>query len=92
VKLRFAWPLARLLTALVVRDGVLLAGVGLVLGLIGAYFVGRAMQSILFGVVAEDFSVLACVAAILIGAAVLACFLPAKRAARLEPMPVLRAE
>ncbi len=76
----------------VVWDGVLLAAAGLVLGLIGAYFVGRAMESILFGVVAEDFSVLASVAAILVAAAVLACLLPARRAAKVEPMTVLRAE
>jgi putative ABC transport system permease protein len=70
----------------------LLAAVGLVLGLIGAYFVGRTMQSILFGVRAEDLAAFGSVAAILLAAAVLACFLPARRAAKLEPMRVLRSE
>jgi putative ABC transport system permease protein len=64
---------------LVVRDGVSLVAVGLLLGLIGAYFVGRAMQSMLFGVLAEDFSAFGSVAAILLATAVLACFLPARR-------------
>jgi putative ABC transport system permease protein len=77
---------------LVLRDGLLLAAVGLVLGLIGAYLVGRAMQSVLFGVPGADFSVFGSVVAILVAAAVLACFLPARRAAKLEPMPMLRAE
>ncbi len=77
---------------LVVLDGVLLAAIGLVLGLIGAYFVARAMQNMLFGVPAEDFSTFGSVAAILLATAVLACFLPARRAAKLEPIRVLRAE
>jgi putative ABC transport system permease protein len=42
--------------ALVVREGTVLASVGLGLGLIGAYFVGRVMQSMLFGVRTLDFS------------------------------------
>jgi len=77
---------------LVVREGVLLAAIGLGLGLIGAYFVGRAMQSMLFGVPAVDFSAFGSVAAILLATAVLACLLPAWRAAKLDPMRVLRTE
>jgi len=77
---------------LVVREGVLLAAIGLGLGLIGAYFVGRAMQSMLFGVPAVDFSAFGSVAAILLASAVLACLLPAWRAAKLDPMSVLRTE
>jgi len=77
---------------LVVREGVLLAAIGLGLGLIGAYFVGRAMQSMLFGVPAVDFSAFGSVAAILLASAVLACFLPSWRAAKLDPMSVLRTE
>ena len=78
--------------ALVVREGSVLAGIGLGLGLIGAYFVGRAMQSILFGVRALDFSAFGSVALILLGCALLACFIPARRAASLEPMRVLHTE
>ncbi len=78
--------------ALVVRDGLLLAAIGTGIGLIGAYFVGRAMQSLLFGVGALDFSAFLSVAAVLLGTAVLTCFLPARRAASVEPMRVLRTE
>ena len=78
--------------AIVVRDGVILATIGTGIGLIGAYFIGRAMQSLLFGVGALDISAFASVAAVLLAASVLACFLPARRAASVEPMRVLRTE
>jgi putative ABC transport system permease protein len=77
---------------LVVREGALLAVIGLLLGLVGAYFVGRAMQSMLFGVRALDVSAFAAVGLILLTAALLACYLPARRAASVEPMRVLRME
>ena len=78
--------------ALVVREGTVLAAIGLGLGLIGAYFVGRAMQSMLFDVRALDFSAFSAVALILLASALLACYLPARRAASVEPMRVLRTE
>ncbi len=78
--------------ALVVREGVVLALIGLGFGLIGAYFVGRAMQSTLYGVGAMDYSAFGSVGLVLMIAAVLACFLPARRAASVEPMRVLRTE
>jgi putative ABC transport system permease protein len=77
---------------LVVREGALLACIGLGLGLIGAYFVGRGMQSTLFGVRPMDFSAFTAVGLILMAAALLACYLPARRAASIEPMRVLRTE
>jgi putative ABC transport system permease protein len=78
--------------ALVVREGVTLACVGLLLGFIGAYFVGRGMQSTLFGVGKIDFSVFGLVALLLLLAAVIACLIPARRAASVHPMQALRAE
>jgi putative ABC transport system permease protein len=78
--------------ALVVGEGAALAGTGLVLGLIGSYFVGRAMQSMLYGVQALDVLAFLDVGGILLLAALLACFLPARRAASIEPMRVLRTE
>ena len=78
--------------AMVVGEGSVLAAIGLGLGLIGAYFVGRAMQSMLFDVRALDFSAFGSVALILLASALLACFIPARRAASLEPMRVLRTE
>jgi putative ABC transport system permease protein len=78
--------------ALVVKEGLMLACLGLGLGVIGAYFVGRAMQSVLFGVGAIDFSTLDAVALVLLFAALMACYLPARRAARVDPMVALRHE
>ena len=77
---------------LVVREGLVLAAVGLGLGLIGAYFVGRAMQRFLFGVRAMDYAAFAAVGFVLLLTALLACFLPARRAASVEPMRALRTE
>jgi putative ABC transport system permease protein len=78
--------------ALVVKEGILLAFIGLGLGLVGAYFVGRAMRSTLFGVGAMDFSAFGVVGLILLIAALLACYLPARRASAVEPMQALRME
>ncbi len=77
---------------MVVREGVLLACIGSAFGLIGAYFVGRAMRSMLFGVGAMDFGAFGAVGLVLLAAAVLACYLPARRAASVHPMQVLRIE
>ncbi len=78
--------------ALVVREGLVLACVGLAIGLIGAYFVGRGMQSTLYGIGKLDISVFASVALLLLFAAIIACLVPARRAASVEPMQALRAE
>jgi putative ABC transport system permease protein len=78
--------------ALVVKEGLVLACVGLGLGLIAAYSLGRAMQSILFGVGAIDFSTLGAVGFMLLFAALLACYVPAVRVATVEIMQALRSE
>ena len=78
--------------SLIVREGVILAVVGLGLGLIGAYFVGRAMQSMLFDLRALDATAFSAVGVVLLASAVLACYLPARRAASIHPMLVLRME
>jgi putative ABC transport system permease protein len=78
--------------ALVVREGATLAAIGLGLGLVGAYFVGRAMQNLLFGVKALDISAFLSVGVVLLVTALLACYLPARRAASMEPTQVLRSE
>ena len=77
---------------LIVREGTILAVVGMVLGLLGAYFVGRAMQSMLFDVRALDATAFSAVGMVLITSALVACFLPARRAASVHPMKVLRME
>ena len=77
---------------LVIKEGVILACVGLALGLAGAYFVERTMQGMLFGIGRFDLSAIAAVGLILLATALLACYLPAQRAASTEPMAVLRSE
>jgi putative ABC transport system permease protein len=76
----------------VIGESAVLACAGLSLGLIGAYFVGRTMQSALFGVGAMDYSAFSIVGFILLVAALLACYLPGRRAASVEPMQALRRE
>jgi putative ABC transport system permease protein len=77
---------------LIVGEGLLLAAIGLGAGLVGAYFIGRAMQSSLYDVSAMDFRAFLAVGVVLMAAALLACYLPALRAASTEPMKVLRTE
>jgi putative ABC transport system permease protein len=77
---------------LVLREGVLLALLGLGLGLGGAYLVGRAMQSTLYGVSALDIGTFSAIAIVLLIATLLACYFPARRASRVDPMVALRDE
>lgn len=77
---------------LVLKEGALLAAVGALIGLGGAYLVGRAMQSTLYGVGAMDMRAFGAVAFVLLAAALLACLLPAWRASRVEPVVALRDE
>lgn len=77
---------------LILKEGMALAFLGLTLGLIGAYFVGQAMQSGLYGVGKLDSLAIGTVAFVLFSAAVLASWIPARRAASIEPMHALRGE
>jgi putative ABC transport system permease protein len=79
-------------TSLIVRQGTILAMIGLGFGIGGAVLVGRAMQSTLYGVATLDPFVIVSVAAILLATAVLACYMPARRAAGIDPMQALRTE
>jgi putative ABC transport system permease protein len=78
--------------ALVVRQGFALAAAGLTLGVIGALALTRVMSSLLFSVSATDPTVFAGIVALLAGIALVACWLPARRAARVDPMIALRHE
>jgi len=78
--------------ALVLREGMILAGVGIGFGLIGAYFVGRALHLLFYDVGSVDAVVFAAVSVPLLLSALLACFVPAHRAARVDPMQALRQE
>jgi putative ABC transport system permease protein len=74
----------------VVKEGMAAAGVGVGLGFIGAYFVGRAMNGMWFGVGALDPIAFGAVALALIMAALLACIVPARRAASVDPLTAIR--
>ena len=77
---------------LVVRQGMMLALVGVVLGLVGASLLTRVMSTLLFQVTARDPITFAVVAALLIAVAFFACFVPALRATKVDPLVALRYE
>ena len=77
---------------LVLREGILLALGGLLLGLGGAYFVGRLMKSLLYQVNAMDPTAVSAVTAVLLLSALLACYIPARRATQVDPIVALRDE
>jgi putative ABC transport system permease protein len=80
------------LLGMFVRHGLRLAGIGAALGLVAAAGLTRVMSSMLFGVTALDPVTYAAVSALLIAAAVLASYLPARRAIAVDPVQALRAE
>jgi putative ABC transport system permease protein len=69
-----------------------LAVIGSVSGLVIALGGARMMKSLLYGVSTSDPITFMCVALLLLGIALLACWMPARRASRVEPMIALRAE
>jgi len=76
--------------SLVLRQGLRTAGVGIVLGLAGSVALSRLLQSLLFGVTPRDVGVFAGVAVLLFLVAMAACYIPARRATRVDPMVALR--
>ena len=74
----------------VLREGLTTAGAGALLGTLGAYAVGRAMQGMWYEVGAMDPIGFGAVAALLLVSAAVACLIPARRAASLDPMVALR--
>ena len=79
-------------TGLVVRHGLTLTGMGVAIGLAGSWAATRALKTALYGVSATDPKTFAGVAALLTLIALAACFLPARRASKLDPIVVLREE
>jgi predicted permease len=80
------------IVGLVVRQGMGLAGVGIVVGLVCALALTRVMSSLLFGVSATDLATFAAVPALLGAVALAATVIPAWRATRVDPMVALREE
>ena len=76
----------------VIRTGLRLAAPGICIGLLGAAGLTRLMDSLLYGVSATDLGVFAAVSVLLLAICLLASFLPARRAARLDPMVALRCD
>jgi putative ABC transport system permease protein len=77
---------------LVLKKGLTLAALGLVLGLGSALWLTRLIASLLFGVGRNDVPTFAVVAAVTLLAALSACYLPARRATRVDPLEALRNE
>jgi putative ABC transport system permease protein len=89
VRIALGAPIAGVVR-LVMGQSVKLALVGVAIGLLGAMFGTRLLQSLLFGVSPTDPVVLVVVPVVLVGIAALASFAPARRAARVDPVEALR--
>jgi putative ABC transport system permease protein len=80
------------IVSMVVRQAMAMTIAGVVIGLGGAAFSGRALQTLLFGITPRDPATYAGVVALLLAASAVASWLPAWRAARVDPAVTLRAE
>jgi ABC-type antimicrobial peptide transport system permease subunit len=74
------------------RETLWLVAVGVALGMGAAWWLGRVVESQLFGLSAADPVAMGIAVAVMVGAAALAGFVPARRAARVDPMTALRSE
>ena len=79
-------------TRMIVGQGLGLTAAGLAVGCAASLLTTRAMSKLLYGVQATDPATFAAVAAVLVGIATIACWIPARRASRLDPMVALRDE
>ena len=78
--------------SLVLSEGLRLAVFGAGLGLIGSYFAAKLLSGMLFGVTPADPATFGSVAAVLIAVAMVACYVPARRATKVDPLVALRYE
>ena len=77
---------------LILSHGMQLLGIGSALGLVAALALSRTLQSVLFEVKGVDPGIYLAVGLLLFGATLLACWLPARRATRIDPVQALRTE
>jgi ABC-type antimicrobial peptide transport system permease subunit len=77
---------------MILREILGMLAAGLIIGLIAAYGIGRVIESQLFGVKASDSFVFFIAAGLLVGVALLAGWLPSRKAAGVDPMVALRYE
>jgi ABC-type antimicrobial peptide transport system permease subunit len=82
----------RNLLSLVVGKGMLLTAGGIIVGTAGAIGLTRVLQKLLFQISPTDPLTFVAVAAVVSGLTIVACYVPARRAARIEPMKALRSE
>ncbi len=82
----------RQVTGMVVRKGLAMAAIGVCFGAAGALALARFLSSLLYGLTTHDSPTLAGCAAVLAAVAVAACYLPARRASKVDPMVALRYE
>jgi ABC-type antimicrobial peptide transport system permease subunit len=80
------------IVSLVIARGLMMTVAGLAIGIAGALGAGRLLASFLFGITSTDPIALSGSAALMFGAALLACYLPARRAASTDPIALLRVE
>ena len=80
------------ITRLVLGSGFRIAAAGALVGLAGAVLASRYLETILFGISPPDPATLITAAAVLMGTVLVACYLPARKAARLDPTLTLRYE
>ena len=74
----------------VLGQGLILALVGIAIGVLGALGVGRALSGLLFGVSWYDPATLSAISVVVLGVSLVACYFPARRATRVDPVEVLR--
>ena len=77
---------------LVIRNGMTLVIIGVIVGVAGAFALTRLMTALLFGVTPMDGLTVGTVSVVLMGVAFLACYIPARRATRVDPLVALRYE
>jgi ABC-type antimicrobial peptide transport system permease subunit len=75
---------------MIIGEGLMLSVTGVALGLVGALWLGRAASSLLFGVTASDPLTFTTVSLLLTAVAMAACYFPARRATRVDPIRALR--